>query len=788
MSEKQRRLFVIMPFGVRTVERNGVRSELDFDRVYQNLIKPAGIHSGYEVLRIDEVHSPGRISDQYFMELYTADVVLGDISAPNANVFYELGVRQAMNACPTVLIAIDGVEIPFDFRDQRILFYDALSFDISQDKLSTLIKSLDHDRGRNPVQEFLIYHGIVSTPETDITAFEQEFRGRIDRARNVEQLIGVWGWAQHLKPLPPFALVHLADRLSEVNEWALACDVIIHALKSRPKDFEIHRRLGWYLRNRGEKHYDNAEKSFRRALELNPSDPETIGMLAGLLKRQERFSESAELYSQGATLSPNNLYMKVNQAAAMILSSPTEPESAIKLYDNLYQDLTRSGEKVADEWTHLVCGEAAFVIGDQQLAKNHFSRAHALSTSPINILSPADQLELFGKLGFRTDDAMELAVWIRSLRDNSDMIGVQASGEKKRDHGLLPVVIHLSDIHFGTRLDKDGNSVCMHRFKDGDYSLPLFQHMQNEFTEENSYFKFEPSRIVLVVSGDLTYTATLSEFEEANNFLESFCRDLGISKERVVISPGNHDVDWASSAIDPTRRFDNYLSFLRMFYGKQLFEELYPLIKWDFTVAGKRPLPTDIISIIKFDDVGIHFVSFNSCVYETPEHHYGFVSGKQIRNAEMLIQKLGLEKSNIICAVMHHHLHPYPEPVVLVKGNEHWHDQSTIRDGALVERFLERAGFDVVFHGHKHKAQVRETIVRDPSINDDTPPLIVFGGGSCGVESKELEHSIPNHYEVLEFLSAYRKRGAQFIKLDWREIAIAPGADWTTPKRWILMG
>lgn len=779
-----------MPFGNRKVEQSTTTlAYLDFDRVYRELIAPAGKNSGYEVLRIDEIGIPGRISDQYLKELYTADVVLGDISAPNANVFYELGVRQAMNAGPTVLIANKGVAIPFDFRDQRILFYDAQSPEASLHKLREVLQLLDSDDSRNPVQDFLIRYGVVSSPRLDTAAFEQELRLRVERARNSDQLIGVWAWAQHLTPLPPFALAQLADRLSDAQDWKLACDVIRNAIAARPSDYELHRRLGWYLRNRGEEYYESAEESFRRALELNSYDPETIGMLAGLLKRRSQFAESAELYARGARLSPNNLYMRVNQAAAVLLNAPTVPKPAMELYSSLYKDLQQSAINVADEWKELVSGEAKFVEGDLALAKAHFERAYTLATSPNNILSPADQIELFGTLGFRPSHAAEMAKWLRSLRDS--VRTPQAESEPDAvasDRGSLPVVVHLSDIHFGSRSAGDGKTIRMHRFEDGDYSLPLAQHLRNEFVEENSYFRYDSTRIVLVVSGDLTYQATLAEFDEAHAFLESVCSDLSIPKERVIICPGNHDVDWASSAIDPARRFDNYLSFLRKFYGKELFAHLYPRIKWDFTVAGERPKATDIISVATFADLSIHFVSLNSCVYETQEHHYGFVSGKQIRNAEALIQPLGLDKSCNLCAVLHHHLHPYPEPIVLTKGSEHWHDQSTIRDSALVERFLERAGFHVVLHGHKHKPQVRETIVRDPSVHDDTLPLIICGAGSCGVESKELEHSIANHYEVLEFLASRRRKGSQFIQLDWREIAVAPGADWITPKRWILMG
>ena len=88
-------LFVIMPFGRKPVPH--VREkELDFDRVYFELVRPAAEQGGWRVLRIDEVAEPGPISDQYLREIYGADLVLGDISVPNGNVFYELGIRHAI--------------------------------------------------------------------------------------------------------------------------------------------------------------------------------------------------------------------------------------------------------------------------------------------------------------------------------------------------------------------------------------------------------------------------------------------------------------------------------------------------------------------------------------------------------------------------------------------------------------------------------------------------------------------------------------------------------------------
>lgn len=256
----------------------------------------------------------------------------------------------------------------------------------------------------------------------------------------------------------------------------------------------------------------------------------------------------------------------------------------------------------------------------------------------------------------------------------------------------------------------------------------------------------------------------------------------------MVICPGNHDVDWNISKVDRTRRFDNYLVFLSEFYGMELFRELYPLVSWDLLINSPRPKPMDIVSRQVFPKDGLLFLSLNSCVYETEEHHYGYVSGKQLRNCTTTLDGVLDDDSLVRIVIMHHHLHPFPEPVSFTPGGDHWHDQTTIRDSALVEKYLEKNNFDIILHGHKHKSQIRETVVRDPTLDDSAPSLIVCGAGSCGVQSKELEHNVPNHYQVLELLNAPRRQGVDFVRVEWREIALAPGAEWVTNRTWILRG
>src|SRR4051794_35689003 len=114
------RLFTIMPFGKRPAEHSEAGA-IDFDEVYHLSIKPAAASAAWDVLRIDEVLHPGNIVGQYIRELATADLVIADISIPNPNVFYELGIRHSISPAGTVLIAYEGTHLPFDIINQRVI-------------------------------------------------------------------------------------------------------------------------------------------------------------------------------------------------------------------------------------------------------------------------------------------------------------------------------------------------------------------------------------------------------------------------------------------------------------------------------------------------------------------------------------------------------------------------------------------------------------------------------------------------------------------------------------------
>jgi 3',5'-cyclic AMP phosphodiesterase CpdA len=347
--------------------------------------------------------------------------------------------------------------------------------------------------------------------------------------------------------------------------------------------------------------------------------------------------------------------------------------------------------------------------------------------------------------------------------------------------------VHLSDTHFGW-LVRDDKEIDMHRFFDSENSDRLSTQMIAELQVYNRQRDVPASEVTLVVSGDLTYRGNVAEYALVARFLEEVCEGVGLSRDRVFLVPGNHDVNWHASTAEIAHRFDDYLSFLFEFYGETEFRKRYPLISWDFRIQSPRPKANEIIAVWR--DADALFVGLNSCVYETHQDHYGFVGRRQLDNLAQLVEREGDETPTKI-AVMHHHLHPFPEPLDSRDKSQVFLDLSTTRDAGLVERRLERLGFDLVLHGHKHKPQVRETYVRDRSetqLREHPRRLIVSGCGSTGVNSREREHSEANHYALLELRHNPRQEGTEFVRIEWRELTEGVGAEWTTTQIWGIPG
>jgi hypothetical protein len=113
---------------------------------------------GYTVIRGDKINEPGRITTQVVRYINSADLVIVDVTGGNANVYYELALRDALGK-PLITCAEIGTQLPFDTRDQRTIFYSMHSRLARQARVE-LGKQIDTVNSGNFVPENPIYEAL----------------------------------------------------------------------------------------------------------------------------------------------------------------------------------------------------------------------------------------------------------------------------------------------------------------------------------------------------------------------------------------------------------------------------------------------------------------------------------------------------------------------------------------------------------------------------------------------------------------------------------------------------
>ena len=295
--------FVAMPFGVKTDP--ALKTEIDFDSIYQDAITVAACRAEVDVLRADEEKLGGFIHAPMYERLLLSEIAIVDLTMANPNVLYELGIRHAARPRSTVLIYWAGGNLPFDVRPLRAIPYtlDAgrLPADEAKRLTDTLVDRLNaakHDRETvdSPLFQLIPSLQGIELPH-EVT---ESFR---DRARRINSLrLGIdaakergdqaasvlCGLEAQLRPFdgaPIELLVDLVLAYRDVAAWDHMV-TLIEALHQDPRLHQtVQEQLALALNRR------NADGDRLRAIGILRSlvsthgeNPETCGLLGRVYK------------------------------------------------------------------------------------------------------------------------------------------------------------------------------------------------------------------------------------------------------------------------------------------------------------------------------------------------------------------------------------------------------------------------------------------------------------------------------------------------------------------------
>lgn len=168
--------FVAMPFGTKKTEvdvKSDAPKEVNFDRLWDLAYRPALEEAGYLPIRADEQDGALIIKDM-ITQLILADLVVADISIPNANVYYETGLRHGGSKQGCLLFAADWAKPVFDLEQVRRGTYaltgeDIKNEDYEKQRIQIYKAIANFDNTRNPLRELLDDHVIEAGESKRLT-------------------------------------------------------------------------------------------------------------------------------------------------------------------------------------------------------------------------------------------------------------------------------------------------------------------------------------------------------------------------------------------------------------------------------------------------------------------------------------------------------------------------------------------------------------------------------------------------------------------------------------------
>lgn len=149
--------FVIMAIGDQEYGSVKVTAK-ELRSKYDDLIKEAieKARPGLEVARADDIALPGSITTDILTRIMHSDFVLADITHPNPNVFYELGLRHAVRPGTIIIKDKNGPKPPFDLAHSRYIEYENTPTGLKElsENLKQYFSFFERDRLR-PDNQFL---------------------------------------------------------------------------------------------------------------------------------------------------------------------------------------------------------------------------------------------------------------------------------------------------------------------------------------------------------------------------------------------------------------------------------------------------------------------------------------------------------------------------------------------------------------------------------------------------------------------------------------------------------
>lgn len=437
-------VFVAMPFGTK--------EGIDFNKIYEEFIKPALKSEGFEVFRADEERRAGEIRTAMFQELLLADLVVVDLSIDNPNVWYELGVRHALRSRGVIQIKATEARdyMPFDVFTDRTLSYHIKDGvpdpeTLEDDKRSLSRFAVETCKAWHRYRISPVYHLLDYLQEPDWKSLyvkdagefweqQKEWEQRIEVAKKKRRPGDILVFAEEAPNYPLLREAHFAagKALLKMGQFSFSLEQFQEVLQLDPDDTEALKFKGINL-GRLKKHPE-AKEIFKALVAKDPADAETLALLgrvekdawvdawrrAGATPEEMRkeaadedgtLKEAMETYRAGFLADPCHYYSGINALTLRHLlnhlTSQVDDCDGYREMEGGVRWAIRSalaGETVErkDYWARVSLAELELLVSDTPVVERVYKDAAAVADGNwFDLDSSRQQLLLLKDLEFR---------------------------------------------------------------------------------------------------------------------------------------------------------------------------------------------------------------------------------------------------------------------------------------------------------------------------------------------------------------------------------------------------
>ena len=400
--------FMVMPFGKKKVigpTGEGAPNEIDCDALWDKAYRPAIEAAGYTPIRAD--FDTGSVIVKDMLErLAFADLVVADVSLPNGNVYYEVGIRHVAQATGCIMFAATWSRQLFDIQQFTSVRYDLGDGNVPDTQADAICTTVARaiaslKNSRTPWHEFITdeedktkRRGVFQEFAQELSAFQADVRAaRLTSDQNARK-----SKVETLRDTLPDTALEIADvaiemlqLLRDELDWQATLE-FANTLPKAIADLPLvkEQRL-LALAQLGEP--EQAIANLEELNELHGETPERLGLIGGRYKRLYRAARNArreagerrpsraerrhledavDAYTKGMELDYNEYYCSGNIAQLLLARGEEGDAEQAVIVDHFVvaacERAIARGED--DKWTRPTLLGAAFRSRDVSKARD----------------------------------------------------------------------------------------------------------------------------------------------------------------------------------------------------------------------------------------------------------------------------------------------------------------------------------------------------------------------------------------------------------------------------------